>query len=93
MPGVHIVTDSTADLPSGLVEAEGLDITTVPLRVHVGAETFRDKVDITNEQFLDRLTQSSVLPTTSQPPAGDFEEVYRRLAADGREILSIHISS
>ena len=93
MPGVHIVTDSTADLPAGLVKAEGLDMTTFPLRVHVGAETFRDKVDITNEQFLARLTQSSALPTTSQPPAGDFEEVYRRLAADGGEILSIHISS
>jgi DegV family protein with EDD domain len=93
MTRVHVVTDSTADLPAGLVEAEGLDITIVPLNVHFGAETFRDKIDLTNEEFFRRLATSPVLPTTSQPAVGDFEAAYRRLAADGGPIVSIHISS
>lgn len=93
MARVHIVTDSTADLPPGLVEREGLDVTTVPLSVHFGSETFRDKVDLTSEEFFRRLATSPVLPTTSQPAVGDFEAVYRRLAADGVPICSIHISS
>lgn len=93
MTRVHIVTDSTADLPDGLAEAEGLDITSVPLNVHFGAETYRDKVDLTHAEFLRRLATSPVLPTTSQPSIGDFETTYRRLAADGGPICSIHISS
>jgi DegV family protein with EDD domain len=93
MPRVHIVTDSTADLPAGIVEAEGLDVTVVPLRVHFGNETFRDKIDMTHGQFLDRLVQAAVLPTTAQPPIGEFEETYRRLTADGGAIVSIHISA
>lgn len=93
MSRVRIVTDSTADMPEGLIEAEGLDITIVPLNVQFGAETFRDKIDITNEQFLERLVRSSALPTTSQPAVGDFEETYRRLTADGATVVSIHVSS
>jgi DegV family protein with EDD domain len=93
MSRVHIVTDSTADLPPGLVEAEGLDVTTAPLNVHFGSETFRDKIDLTSEEFFRRLATSPVLPKTSQPAVGDFEATYRRLAADGAPICSIHLSS
>jgi DegV family protein with EDD domain len=93
MPKVHIVTDSTADLPEGIVETEGLDVAIVPLRVHFGGETFRDKVDMSHAQFLDRLLRAAALPTTSQPPVGEFEETYRRLAADGGAIVSLHISA
>jgi DegV family protein with EDD domain len=93
MSRVHIVTDSTADLPAGLVEAEGLDVTSVPLNVHFGHETFKDKLDLTNEEFFRRLATSPVLPTTSQPSAGDFEAAYRAVAADGAPICSIHLSA
>lgn len=93
MAMVHIVTDSTADIPPGLAEAEGLNITTVPLNLHFGSETFRDKVDISHEEFMRRLTSSKVFPTTSQPSVGAFEEAYRPLVADGAPVVSIHISS
>lgn len=93
MARVHVVTDSTADLPAGLVEAERLDITTVPLNVHFGSTSFRDKVEITNHEFFERLASSAQMPTTSQPAVGDFEATYRRLAADGGTICSIHLSS
>jgi DegV family protein with EDD domain len=93
MSRVHIVTDSTADLPPGLVEAEGLDVTSVALNVHFGNETFKDKIDLTNDEFFRRLATSPVLPKTSQPSVGEFEAAYRTVAADGGPICSIHLSS
>ena len=88
---IRIVTDSTADLPAEV--AESLGITVVPLYVHFGDEQLRDGVDISSEEFFERLQRESRTPTTSQPPAGAFRDVYRNLAADGSEIVSIHVSS
>ena len=88
---IRIVTDSTADLPAEV--AASLDIAVVPLYVHFGDEQLRDGVDISSEEFFERLQRESRTPTTSQPPAGVFRDLYRELAADGSEIVSIHISS
>lgn len=88
---VRVVTDSTADIPPEL--ASELDIAVVPLRVLFGDDVFRDGVDLTTDEFYERLTSSSELPTTSQPPVGDFEETYRRIAEGTTDIVSIHISS
>ena len=84
-----VVTDSTADLPDAWRERYGIEI--VPLKVLFGQETFRDRVDITDEQFFARLAASSTLPTTSAPSPGEFAEVYRRLARDHDGCISIHI--
>ena len=65
--------------------AQQLDLTIVPLRVNFGVETLRDSVDISPEAFLDRLATSKQFPTTSQPPAGDFLEVFQRLRAAGHD--------
>jgi len=84
-----VVTDSTADLPD---EWRGrYDIEIVPLKVLFGQETFRDRVDMTDEQFFARLAASTSLPTTSAPSPGEFAEVYRRLARDHEGCISIHI--
>lgn len=88
---VHIVTDSTCDLPRELVERH--HITVVPLRVHFGEEVYREGVEITASQFYEKLARSSVLPRTSQPAPGDFVEAYRKVGGDGGPILSLHISS
>lgn len=88
---VRIVTDSVADLPPDLVEELG--ITVVPLNVRFGTEVFRDGVDLTTEQFYDRLKHSDVLPVTSVPPPAAFAEAYDRLAGETDEILAIVISS
>jgi DegV family protein with EDD domain len=88
---IRIVTDSTADLDPGLAAANG--ITVVPLSVLFGDEELLDGVDIDSQGFFERLERESVLPTTSQPSAGAFREVYERLASEGAtEILSIHVS-
>ncbi len=91
MGRVAIVTDSTADLPSALCDRHA--ITVVPLNVSFGDESFDDGIDITSEQFLARLRTSPDLPTTAQPAAGRFEDVYRHLAESHDAIVSVHISS
>jgi DegV family protein with EDD domain len=87
---VKVVTDSSADLPEELVKALG--ITVVPLYVRFGDEVYRDRVDISEDEFYKRLTEGSVHPNTTQPSPQDFVDVYQKLsAADG--IVSIHLSA
>jgi DegV family protein with EDD domain len=87
---IKIVTDSTADLPPAL--AEELGITIVPLYVRFGNETYRDRVDITEDEFYQRLMNDPVHPSTSQPTPLDFANVYRELSKQADGIVSIHIS-
>jgi len=84
-----VVTDSTADLPDEWRDRYGIEV--VPLKVLFGTETFRDRVDMTDEQFFARLAASSTLPKTSAPSPGEFAEVYQRLAKDHDGCISIHI--
>ena len=92
MSKIRVVTDSTADLTPELVERYG--ITVVPLTVFADGKAYKDKIDITNEEFYALLQSSKELPTTSQPSPAAFADVYRQLAAEGAEqIMSIHIST
>jgi DegV family protein with EDD domain len=84
-----VVTDSTADLPDAWRERYGIEV--VPLKVLFGEETFRDGVDMTNEDFFRRLATATKLPTTSAPSPGEFAEMYQRLAKDHEGCISIHI--
>ena len=86
-----VVTDSTADLPDEWRTRYGIEV--VPLKVIFGKETFRDRVDMSNEEFFRRLAASTTLPTTSAPSPGEFAEVYRRLAKDHDGCISIHIGA
>jgi DegV family protein with EDD domain len=88
---VRIVTDSTADLPAELIA--DLDITVVPLQVLFGTESFRDGVDLTAEEFFERLPQEEELPTTSQPSVGEFQQTYQALAEVTDRVLSVHLSA
>ncbi|MFA5317515.1 MAG: DegV family protein, partial [Dehalococcoidales bacterium] len=74
---IKIVTDSTADLPQAL--AEELGITVIPLYVQFGDKAFRDRVDITEDEFYQRLLNDPVHPSTSQPSPQDFANVYGEL--------------
>ena len=88
---VKIVTDSTADLPAPL--AEGLGITVVPVYVRFGEKVYRDGVDISHDEFYQKLVESPIHPTTSQPTPADFADVYNRLSKETDEIVSIHLSA
>jgi DegV family protein with EDD domain len=87
---VKIVTDSLADVPAEV--ARELGISVVPLIVHFGAQTFRDGVDLTAEQFYDKLVQSKIFPTTTVPSPSVFVSTYDKLAEETDEIAVITFS-
>ncbi len=92
MSPVAVVTDTTAYLPAPM--ADDLDVTLVPLYVVFGPERVERESDITDyPAFFEELRGAESLPTTSQPSVGDFIGAYEPLLAEGREIVSIHISA
>lgn len=88
---VAVVTDSTAYVPEDYVKK--YNITVVPLNVIWGEEQILDLVEISAEEFFQRLSTDKLIPTTSQPSPAVFKEVYEKLHGEGYDILSVHISS
>jgi DegV family protein with EDD domain len=88
---IKIVTDSSAHLP--LEQRQKHDICVVPLKAIFGNKEYRDEIDLSNEQFYEMLPNAKDHPTTSQPSAGDFIQVYRPLIDAGKEIVSVHLPS
>ena len=88
---VKIITDSVADIPPDILKE--LDISIIPVLVRFGEETFRDGIDITNEQFYERLVHNKVVPTTTVPSLDMFARTYARLSEEADEILVIMLSS
>ncbi len=85
-----IVTDSTTSLGPEVLERP--DVRVVPLTFHFGPdETYRDKVEMSNEEFYERLRDADDFPTTSQPPAGAFVEAYESLS-DYDDVLVLTVS-
>lgn len=90
MTKVKIVTDSTADLSEDLVKELGISV--VPLSITIDGETYLDRVDITQQEFLKKMKQSAELPKSSQPAVGHFVELFDRLGSDGSEVISVHMT-
>jgi DegV family protein with EDD domain len=88
---MQIVTDSAADLaPEQMAE---LNVTVLPLRIELAGKSYLSGVDLQPPEFYALLEETGQFPSTSQPSAGDFADLYHRLAQTDPDILSIHISS
>ena len=85
-----IVLDSTCDPPDGYFDQAGLYL--VPLKVHFGDQMFRDGVDMTYKEFFAKLKATDILPTTSQPTAGEFVAAYEEALRHYEHVFSLHIS-
>ena len=88
-----VVTDTTAYLPEELVAEHGIH--QISLYVTLDGEQRRESEISADgyDDFFERLRRSADGATTSQPSVGDFIELYEPLLAEGRDIVSIHISS
>ncbi|MCM3567400.1 DegV family protein [Neobacillus mesonae] len=85
-----IVTDSTAYIPIKMLEK--WNIYMIPLNVIFGNEVYQEEIDITWNQFYEEV-KTKDLPTTSQPPIGQFVELFENLAKEYDAVISIHLSS
>jgi len=91
VPNVAIVTDSVADLPPQVAEEFGIIV--VPLVVRFGNDLYRDSLDLSPDQFYEKLKTSKVLPATSVPPPGAFADAYDKLAEKTNEIVVTSVTS
>ena len=90
MKRIAILTDSGTDVPQAYIEQYGIDV--LPLGINYAALSYRDRVDITTEQVIDRL--SIEIPRTSLPSVGETLELLRRIRARGiRQVIAVTISS
>lgn len=87
---VAVVTDSTSSLTPAIGREYGIAV--APIYVTFGTRTYRDGVDLDSESFYRLLRESEELPTTAQPTAGDFVQIYTALSEEAEAIVSIHIS-
>ena len=88
---MKIVTDRGMDLAPA--QLDGLDLTYAPLKIEIDGKSLLSGVDISADEFYLLLETTGAYPTTSQPSPGDFAAIYRKLAEEDPDILSIHISS
>jgi len=88
---VSIVTDSTCDLPTETIARYGIHV--IPLYINVGDKGYLDGIDISRQEFYERLPFFPTHPSTAVPSTERFRAAYNALADDGAgEVLSIHIS-
>ncbi|MBM7704458.1 DegV family protein [Metabacillus iocasae] len=86
-----IITDSTAYIDQTILHK--LNIHMVPLSVIFGNETYREEMDITAEQFYEKVREAETLPTTSQPPIGQFVELFEQLKEEYDAAIVVTLSS
>jgi DegV family protein with EDD domain len=91
MPSTAVVADTTSYLPPELLAQH--DVHLVSLYVGIEGEQEPESEITDLHGFYERLRISDQTVTTSQPSVGDFIAVYEPLLAEGKEIVSIHLSS
>jgi len=87
---IRIVTDSTCDLPVEIFQE--FNIAVVPCYINFEEKSYLDMVELTRQEFYQRIARLDSFPKTAAPSVGLFSDIYTRLAAEGAdEIISIHI--
>lgn len=90
MSNIAIITDSLASIPPDLLKMYNIE---TALQILIwGEETLLDGVDITANQFYERLATADVMPTTSQATVGSFVKLFEPHVAKGTPILAILVS-
>lgn len=88
---LRIVTDSSAEISQE--EAKRLSIEVLPLTICFGDKTYRDGIDITPQQFYERLVSSDEFPRTSQLSFDELSLLFADAKSKGEEVLVLPISS
>lgn len=88
---IKILIDSASDISE--IEAKEKGIHMIPLEVRFGEEVYLDGVNLNPQEFLDKLTESTELPKTSQINEYRWTEQFEKLTANGDQVIAITISS
>lgn len=92
MKTIRILTDTDSSIPPEICKE--LKITQVPISIHFGEDTYETGVDMNETELFQRVDQEDVLPTTSAPSPGKFEEIFKAIFAEGAdEVICFCVSS
>ena len=87
---IRITSDSTCDL-NHLVEERNIGI--LPLQVNLDAQSYHDGIDITPQDIFDFVERTKILPKTSAPSIGDYEEFFAEQLKEADEVIHFNISA
>ncbi len=87
---IRITSDSTCDLNHLIAER---DIGIMSLQVNLGADAYRDGVDIVPQQIFDFVAETGVLPKTAAPSIGEYEEFFEKELQGHDALIHINIST
>lgn len=89
---IKIIADSTCDLSEEIVEKYQIGI--APLSINIDGKTYRDRIDITADEFFSKIAEYKTHPTTAMPSPAAFIDLYEKAYQSGiKEILCICMSS
>ena len=88
---IRIIVDSSADMEEGYARAH--DITIIPMTIAFGSEQYAEGVDLSREEFFERLVETDELPRTSQIPPMVFQDLFQEAVDAGDEVVCITLSS
>lgn len=90
MPDVAVMTDSN----SGIMPEDGekYNVSVTPMPVLIDGKTYYEGVDISREQFYEKLSKGADI-TSSQPSPGDVMSMWDSLLKEHEEVVYIPMSS
>ncbi|WP_298824890.1 DegV family protein [uncultured Planococcus sp.] len=92
MKKIAWITDTAAQLDDAFIQKH--DVHVLPLSVVFSDGTYRESIDLTQEEFYDKLRVAKVSPKTSQPAIGEMLALYEKLEAEGYDLaIALHLSS
>ncbi|NIK11951.1 DegV family protein [Alkalibacillus almallahensis] len=71
----QLMVDGGVDLPQGF--ADKFNVKTIPLNIHFSDGVYKAGVDLTTEQFYEKLGDTDDLAKTSAPSPNDFYEAFK----------------
>lgn len=90
MSKIAVVTDSNSGITQ--TQAKEIGVTVLPMPFYMDGETYYEDVDLTQEQFYQRLTEDGNI-STSMPAVADVTDLWDKLLEEYDEIVHIPMSS
>jgi DegV family protein with EDD domain len=88
---LRIVMDSACEIPQEWQNE--FDVAVIPINIQFGNKTYKQGIDLSNDDFYHLADSTGVIPKTSQPTPQQFVEFYKQIAKAGDTILSLHVTS
>ena len=86
------VTDTAALLDETFIKEHNIHV--LPLNIVFTEGTFKETVDMTHDEFYDKLRDAKVHPKTSQPAIGEMVKLFEDLKKQGYDCaVAVHVSS